>query len=383
MFKSIVVLLSFLLFFVSLPAIASQKAPNSEELRQIQEKLKGVKKKVQESTRKEKHVLTDLDKINRNLQVKKMEVKRLEGKLGVVSRKMSATQSEMSGYQANVQARGKDLAGRLREMYKTRRAGSEWILLLSGDYGSILRRYKYLEAISERDQRMIQGYEESIDELAKYNNRLNKQKANFSKIKMTRDAEAAKVQTEEARKKKLLANIQRQKSSYEAMARSLEKQSRRMKELIRRLEAQARSRRLPALPGNLPALRGGLNWPVAGKVVSFFGRQMLPVYNTYIYNKGIKIAAPAGSLVRAVEAGQVAFANFFKGLGLIVILRHGGGYYSVYAHLANLKVKTGQKVRKAQPIAVLGNAGPAGSSLYFEVRKGAEAIDPLLWLKRR
>ncbi len=371
------------LIFAAIPVPAYQKPPTSEELKQIQEKLKGVKKKVRESARKEKHVLTDLDKINRNLQTKKLEVKRLEVKLGAVSRKMNVTQSQMAGYQENVQAREKDLAARLRDMYKTGRAGSEWIMLFSGDYGSILRRYKYLEAISQRDQNMMQGYRESIDELSNYNRRLNTQKATFSKIKNVRDAEALKVQAEEVRKKELLSSIQKQKSSYEAMARSLEEQSRRMKKLIRRLEAQVRSRNLPALPKNMPALRSGLNWPVAGKVTSFFGRQKNPVYDTYIYKKGIEIAAPAGSVVRAVEAGQVAFANFFKGLGLIAILRHGGGYYSVYAHLANLKVKIGQKVSKGQPIAVLGSAGPGGSSLYFEVRKGAEAIDPLLWLKRK
>ncbi|MHB8174300.1 MAG: murein hydrolase activator EnvC family protein [Nitrospirota bacterium] len=317
------------------------------------------------------------------MKIKKMEVEKLEGKLGAVSQEMNITQAEMGGYQENVKAKEKDLAGRLREMYKTRRGGGEWVILLSGDYGSMLRRYKYLAAISERDQNMMQGYKKSIDELANYNDKLDDQKVKFNKIKNARDAEAVKVQAEEVRKKELLANIQRQKTSYEAMARNLEEQSRRMKELIRRLEAQAKSKRLPALQKNLPALRGGLNWPVTGKVVSFFGKQKHPVYDTYIYNKGIEIEAPAGSVVRAVEAGQVAFANFFKGLGLIAILRHGGGYYSVYAHLANLKVKTGQKVGKGQPIAVLGNAGPTGSSLYFEVRKGSEAIDPLLWLKRK
>jgi septal ring factor EnvC (AmiA/AmiB activator) len=382
--KPIAALLVVLSVITGSLALAAEKTPSHEELKQIQEQLKGVKKKVKESARQEKNVLTDLEKINQSLEAKKTEVKKLEGKLGQVGQQMNATQSEMENYREKVQGKQSDLAARLREMYKTRRAGGEWVILLSGDYGSMLRRYKYLTAISERDQSMVQGYEESIDELTKNKEKLAVQKESFNKIKVARDTEAVKVQAQEQNKKELLESIRKQKSSYEAMARNLEEQSRRMQDLMRKLEAQARSKKnVRALPKNIPALTGGLDWPVTGTVVSFFGKQKHPVYDTYIYKKGIEIAAPAGSEVRAVEAGQVAFANFFKGLGLIAILRHGGEYYTVYAHLTNLKVKAGEKVNKGQPIAALGDAGPSGSSLYFEVRKGSEAIDPLMWLKRK
>ena len=382
--KPIVAFLVVFSIITSFSALAAEKTPSHEELKQIQEQLKGVKKKVKESARQEKSVLTDLEKINRSLEAKKTEVKKLEGKLGQVGQEMTATQSEMESYRAKVRGKESDLAGRLREMYKTRRAGGEWVLLLSGDYGSMLRRYKYLTAISERDRSMVQGYEESISELTKNKEKLVVQKESFNKIKVARDTEAVRVQAEEQNKKELLESIRKQKSSYEAMARNLEEQSRRMQDLMRKLEAQARSKKnVRPLPKNIPALTGGLDWPVTGTVVSYFGKQKHPVYDTYIYKKGIEIEAPAGSEVRAVEAGQVAFANFFKGLGLIAILRHGGEYYTVYAHLANLRVKAGEKVNKGQPIAALGDAGPSGSSLYFEVRKGSEAIDPLIWLKRK
>ena len=88
--------------------------------------------------------------------------------------------------------------------------------------------------------------------------------------------------------------------------------------------------------------------------------------------------------VRAVEAAEVAYAGWFKGLGLVTILRHGGNFYTVYAHLAELNVKAGDRVARGQAIATLGDTGPGGGpSLYFEVRKGAEAVDPMGWLKKR
>ena len=119
-------------------------------------------------------------------------------------------------------------------------------------------------------------------------------------------------------------------------------------------------------------------------MISFFGRQKHPEYDTYIFKNGIEIQAPMGTEVKAVETAVVAFANWFKGLGLVAILRHGGDFYSVYAHLSELKVKAGDKVQKGQAIATLGDTGaPAGPALYFEVRKGSEAQDPLKLLKKR
>ena len=382
--KPIVAFLIVFSMITSYSAFAAEKTPSHEELKQIQEQLKGVKKKVKESARQEKSVLTDLEKINRSLETKKTEVKKLEGKLGQVGREMTATQSEMERYRAKVRVRRAIWrAGSGRCTRPGGRAASG-CFFCPGTTAQCSAGINISPRFPSGTRSMVQGYEESIDELTKNKEKLADQKESFNKIKVARDTEAVKVQAEEENKKELLESIRKQKTSYEAMARNLEEQSRRMQDLMRKLEAEARSKKnVRPLPKNIPALTGGLDWPVTGTVVSYFGKQKHPVYDTYIYKKGIEIAAPAGSEVRAVEAGQVAFANFFKGLGLIAILRHGGEYYTVYAHLTNLKVKAGEKVNKGQPIAALGDAGPSGSSLYFEVRKGSEAIDPLMWLKRK
>ncbi|HLB25780.1 MAG TPA: peptidoglycan DD-metalloendopeptidase family protein [Nitrospirota bacterium] len=373
------------LLVIGTPAFPAEKsAPSQAELKRIQAELRGVKKKAKEAGRKEKSVQAELARIDRNLGKKRAEVKRLELRMNEVGREMDATRVEMDGYRVKFRVKEADLARRLREMYKANRAGGQWVVLASGNYDSILKRYKYLSVISHRDKRLMEGYEGDIHELASYTDRLRGQHESFNRIKEARDAEAGRVLADEEEKKKLLASIRQKKKGYEAMARDLEEQGRRMQQLIRRLDEESKARGRPELPKNIPPLGAGLDWPVGGKVVSHFGKQKHPVYDTYVFKKGIEIQAALGSEVRAVEAAEVVFANFFKGLGLVAILRHGGDLYSVYAHLSGLKVKTGEKVARGQVIATLGSSGPSeGPALYFEVRKGAEAQDPMRWLKKR
>lgn len=327
---------------------------------------------------------TEIERMDKSLAAKRAEVKRLEGRLGQVSQEAGRTEAEIAVYKASMKMKEADLAARLRAMYKAGRTGSKWALLVSDDYGTMMKRYKYLSVISQHDKRLIDGYTDDIEELARQGEKLRGQRAEFDKLRQARDLEAQKVLAEEGEKRKLLASVRERKNSYLAMANELEESGRRMKELIRKLEDETKSRPrspMPALPAP-PAV--GLEWPVSGKVISVFGRQKHPTYDAYIFKKGIEIQAATGTEVRAAGPAEVVFANWFRGLGLIAILRHGGDLYSVYAHLSELKVKTGERVAGGQAIAILGDAGaPSGPSLYFEVRKGSEAQDPLKWLRRK
>jgi septal ring factor EnvC (AmiA/AmiB activator) len=129
----------------------------------------------------------------------------------------------------------------------------------------------------------------------------------------------------------------------------------------------------------LPALRGSLPWPVAGKVKVPFGRRKDPKFDTYTLHNGIEIEAPAETPVRAVHEGTVAFAERFLGYGLMVVLDHGNKHHTLYAHLADIAVQNGQRVEAG---AVLGTTGAmAEGGVYFEVRFQGKPEDPAEWLR--
>jgi septal ring factor EnvC (AmiA/AmiB activator) len=133
----------------------------------------------------------------------------------------------------------------------------------------------------------------------------------------------------------------------------------------------------------LSVYRGALPWPVAGRVRVPFGPRKHPRFDTYTVSNGVEIAAPPETPVLAVEEGVVAFAERFRGYGLMVILDHGGKHHTLYAHLGGLQVQSGQRVARGERLGTVGSSGPEGGGLYFEMRFQGRPEDPQDWLERR
>lgn len=123
--------------------------------------------------------------------------------------------------------------------------------------------------------------------------------------------------------------------------------------------------------------KGGLPWPVAGNVVNNFGVLVDPKYGTKTKNLGVDISCKKMTAVKAIYEGRVSYADVFMGQGLMVILEHGGGYYSVYSRLEEIKVNVGQNVKAGEALALSSDV------LHFELRIGGVAVDPIEWLERR
>jgi len=142
----------------------------------------------------------------------------------------------------------------------------------------------------------------------------------------------------------------------------------------------SRMQRRPGLvrTANLPSL-----WPVNGSLTSYFGKRADPFSGEGALHPGIDISVPAGTSVRAAADGVVSFASFFGGYGLVVIIDHGGGYSTYYAHLSRLEVVSGQEVRRGEIIGQSGSSGRSTSPhLHYEVRIHGVPVNPYPYLMR-
>jgi septal ring factor EnvC (AmiA/AmiB activator) len=125
-------------------------------------------------------------------------------------------------------------------------------------------------------------------------------------------------------------------------------------------------------------------WPVAGQVLTRFGMQRHPQFKTMIFRRGIEIGAREGDTVRAINDGQVAFADWYKGYGKLLIVEHAEGLYSLYGNLEQIALAKGDRVSKGQAVGLVGETGSLkGPKLYFEIRYKGEAQDPLAWLTKQ
>ena len=135
--------------------------------------------------------------------------------------------------------------------------------------------------------------------------------------------------------------------------------------------------------GEFAELKGKLIRPVKGKVTKKFGQDRHPKFGTVTFNNGINITAAPGSPIRAVAAAKVEFVDWITGYGNCIILNHGGGYYTLYAHAATILVQPGQSVASGQVIAEVGDSGSLnGYECHFEIRKSKEALNPMDWFRK-
>jgi murein DD-endopeptidase MepM/ murein hydrolase activator NlpD len=135
--------------------------------------------------------------------------------------------------------------------------------------------------------------------------------------------------------------------------------------------------RLVSLDAELPAPDAALSWPVRGRVSSGFGYRIHPVHGVGRDHVGLDIAAPAGVRVGAAAGGTVTFAGWRGGYGRLVIVDHGGGLTTRYAHLAGIEVATGTRVRAGATLGTVGSSGVStGPHLHFEVRRQGVPVDP-------
>ncbi|GAA3544394.1 murein hydrolase activator EnvC [Zobellella aerophila] len=192
----------------------------------------------------------------------------------------------------------------------------------------------------------------------------------------------------EAREKAAREQAAREKAAREQAARERAERERATRERDHQDNAgSAGPRRPPPVvvtpSGNfsgLKAAKGKLPWPLNGRLIHRYGSPR----TSQLSWKGLLIGTPVGQQVRAIANGQVLYADWLSGFGMVMIIDHGQGYMSLYGHNQSLLLQAGDKVSAGQPIALSGESGgQSNSGLYFEIRHQGQAIDPQAWLARR
>ncbi len=254
----------------------------------------------------------------------------------------------------------------------------------------------YVALLSELDTLQPQ-IERRAGELRGARDDLDQRRRELDRARAERERALAKLNATIKNKDQEYQQLAQDRSALEAVLKKIERAA---AEAAARQRQQQAAKPAPAAPAGKPSgggfavtatspvagnkpfgqLRGQLPWPVAGKAVNRFGAQR---GNSPLRWQGINIAAREGETVRAVHGGKVVFADWLRGSGLLLIVDHGDGYLTLYAHNQSLLRNVGDTVRAGDAIATVGNSGgQAQAGLYFEIRHRGVPSDPTAWCRR-
>lgn len=355
-------------------------------LEKLQREIATERRKAQETAAKEAAVQATLKKIQQQLRQKTQELKTLEARLKNDERAIRTKEQEIKRLDRQTQVVTERWASRLRALYKQGQFGIYRLLFSADSLTDMGRRMKYLRTIAAHDRALSEHYTTSLVALKEKQVSLKADRATQAKNRKRLQSTQAAIADEKWRQRILLARLREEKEGYLTAIREMEEVSARLQKLITKLTEEAKTRAKPsvALPkGPFTARKGKLPWPTKGKVASSFGRQENPKFKVVTFNKGIGIRAPLGQKIQVIYDGTILYAGWFRGYGKLVIVDHGQGFYSLYAHASDLLVQVGDVVRAGQAIGRVGETGSLeGPQLYFELRYRGEPQDPLAWLAK-
>lgn len=354
-------------------------------LEKLQQEIENKKKHAQDTDKKKESVLQAIQDLDDTLLKKRQERTVINRKLREKDHEIERINGHLAGVRNTIDDRRHSILARLRVQYMEGRFGHLGALLAADSYQAFQQRLQYLSAVSQREYDLMQAYREDVDRLQQMERQRAVARDEMLVIKYHTDKKVSEIQGLKRKKNLILANITQQKEAYEHALAELERSASRVDGLLKELEERRKIAALQPpkdLKGSHP-LKGGLHWPAEGEILSFFGRQKHPTFNTYVQRKGIEIRTDEGSAIRSVMSGVVVFADWLKGYGQVLILDHANGFFSLYAHASKLLVKVGEQVGIGAVIGETGDTGLTGdSTLYFELRQGAQAVDPLIWLSK-
>jgi murein DD-endopeptidase MepM/ murein hydrolase activator NlpD len=380
-FIVLLVLISGSLMFARPGSLHAQSI--EEELEQIKKEREEAQKKIEEVKKTEKQYINEVSTVEGQLLGALSELDGLNGQLADAKSVVDSTtielvlkEEELNKIEDELSAKIEILNNRVAQIYKNGGSNVLEMLLKAEDFIEFISRMKLMNLFARQDTDSVLEIKEKRNATLSIKKSIidlrEMQKEHKEKIGMlVSRAEAKTSEIEELYEEKndLLYQTRANKNALIAMEKELEIKE---AELTRILESYKY--------GSAPS--GKFMWPVAGSLRSGFGWRIHPIFGVRRFHSGIDLAAPYGTLVKAGDGGQVIQAGYFGGYGYSVMVYHGGGFATWYAHLSSIRCAVGQFVERGQVIGLVGSTGwSTGPHLHFEVRINGNAQNPLQYLE--
>jgi len=399
--KNKIVMMLFIL--ISSTLFAKQDSPNdiqnkidnqSQELNILRLEIEEIENRIHSQKDEAENIEDILKELNSKINLTEKLIRSLNKEEVVLSLKILETNENIKINRGELYTLREDLTQQVQYLYKHGRSTIIEDLLTTKDLNSYYYKRKYLNVITDYQKVISTQIDTIIAELEIQKLELNQNLNRKKKIRNEQESENNNLESDKNLRKKYLNKIKsdtKQLSSKLDEQRKLaeeinkmiqiliadkEKAGQREKELVKRRENKSKLGE-----DYFASMKGKLDWPVKGEILSKFGPNFNKITQTWSDNPGIDILANSGTQIFPVLDGLITTITFLRGFGNIIIIDHGGDYYSVYGNLENIAVTENEYVDESMKLAVIAVNRDSNSSLHFEVWGNFQKLNPEEWLK--
>ena len=415
-FVMIVALLTALIFCVETSAVSA--ASLSEVRKNIQSKQQEIK----DSKEKEQDLSDKIAAMEKQISSKEADISKLEKAIGEAETQLGTLQKQLKEAEAKVDQQDEDLGSRLRNMYKNGSIGFIDVLLDSDNISEFLTNLDMVQKVYSQDQDTLETLKEASAEIDKKKKEIESLQSELTASKELVQEEKQSLQADKTEVEKQKATVTADIAESEDELDQMQDEEAAIEEAIRAEEkrkaeeaakaaaaaeaakknnssssssssssSKPSSSKPSSSSSSKPSTRGKLTTykgltmqfpaPSMTRKSSNFGYRIHPIKHTKRLHAGVDLAAPGGSPIVAAMSGRVILARAGSGYGNYIIVDHGNGYATLYAHCSKLLVKKGQSVSRGQQIAKVGSTGAStGNHLHFEVRVKGTPVNPASYI---
>jgi murein hydrolase activator len=365
----------WLFLLSSISGIAAQeKSPD------IHARIQAEKKMVETFSQKEIDIMDELNKIDQGLNIARLKAATLSIDVTLLGKKVRQFGQDRNKLEKKILVTRKYTGKRMIALYKMNMIGR---LDIAGQPLSVFDFFlqqNSMKRIINSDFQILENQNSDLEKLERIELKLRKEVQAKIILEAKLNDQIRYNKKENKKKKKLLKDIHKNKKLSLAMVASLTRAAKKLDKKVNNIQKNSIQ---PFDDDSFSNYQGRLIIPTPGKIISKFGLLQTGDYNSFTFRKGIDIKVKKGEPVKSVFKGKIRFAQWLKGYGNLIVIDHGGSYYTVYAHVEDVFKQKGEPVKGGEIIATAGDTGSIkGTYLHFEIRHHGKALNPMKWLKK-
>ncbi len=355
---------------------------SNTDLKKVQTRIEALSQRVDSERDKQDNLREELESTEKQISDTSARLKEIGGMISAQQRKIRASQDDQTRAETRLAEQKKALAQQIRAAYLIGERGQIRLLLNQDNAQKMDRVTAYYDYLNRARANYAENIRSQLDKINAIQDKAAQQNGELLKLKDKQQKTLSALEAKRSSRGETIREISARISSDLDEIKQLRANERNIQTLLQSLHDT-----LSDIPLDVardakpfPKMKGKLPWPIRGKLLASFGEAKAGGHLSW---NGYWIDAPSGAPVRAVANGRVAYVGWMQRYGLIIIIEHEGGYFSLYGHNDSVDLAGGETVHMGQPIAKAGSTGGyEQSGVYFEIRKGTQPINPKLWLSK-